>query len=46
MYFIHCNQVILNKIKGIVEKKLDLISQLIELNEENSLDKEDKTKIK
>ena len=42
MYFIHYNQVLLDKIKGVV----DLISQLIELNQENGLGKEKETKVK
>lgn len=42
MYFTHYNQVVLDKIKGVV----DLISQLIELNQENGLAKEKETKVK
>ena len=41
MYFIHSNQVILDQIKGFVEKQLDLISQAIEVHQENSLSKEE-----
>lgn len=44
MCFIHCNQVMLDKIEGFLENQLDLISQSIELNQENSLDKEGKSK--
>lgn len=44
MRFVHCNQVILDKIKDFLENQLDLISQSIELNQENSLDKEGKSK--
>ena len=41
MYFIHSNQVILDQIKGFVEKQLNLKSQAIKLNQENSLGKEE-----
>ena len=44
MCFVHCNQVILDKIKGFVEKQLGSTSQLIELNQENNLDNEEKSK--
>lgn len=46
MHFAHCNQVILDKIKGFVEKQLDLMSHPIELNQENRLDKEQESKNK
>lgn len=44
MRFVHFNQVILDTIKDFLENQLDLISQSIELNQENSLDKEEKSK--
>lgn len=44
MRFVHFNQVILDTIKDFLENQLDLISQSIELNQENSLDKEGKSK--
>ena len=44
MCFVHCNQVMLDKIEDFLENQLDLISQSIELNQENSLDKEGKSK--